>query len=714
MLSSDSGVLHGFSPQEKQVYSDISTILKPHKPSWLTPFISKPPAQLPINEIIPLLESATGKVIDAVLWIKLEIHGSLLNVLTGNMQQSKDFVTMINKASPNVIDEALQIFDNRGASALHIAANGDSSKLIVLIQRASRFAIDAALSKINNKGCTPLHLIAMYQKNSNVWKVLIEKVSPEGLDASVKKTVDVTRLGNQQNANVCPDEWTALHFAARYQSAAGFKALINAVYPKTLNDIAKIIVNYGETLLYLAVEYQTRSDAFITLIEKLDPDTLSRVKTKKGYLRRYNNLKNLCDASKTQPIENFIRFLVALTRIDDYYTKENLREYLSGLLNSDLSAVFLSYFCISPNPELMKVLISYEHEDEIYSILFDRYKRSLLGTRHLPPLDPEILFFLAEYITEKETITHDELGFLDNYKQQYLSTLGFIPGNQEQGPLGQRVGNLEKYGMLLHEINQILYWFMPHEGEARAMPRVNLVMAPNEKIYQPVPDALRVLFESGKVLMKVVKECNWDELLKQLADYNYRPKDIRHQHPGTHKYVHNTGEIVTYLEKRNRDKVRDKIKKNSVTSISSELCTPLYGSDSSKTLVGIILDIDKCKIKAQLLANGGTYKRGWVGSEQAVSAYKKIMEKIVVPEDQREQFKAKIKDKASKINEVLAKYGREAIVGVVMATDTLDAYELAQRYQRDLSQLGVNVPIVNYDPIMRQAYVAKPALQPIR
>ena len=231
-------------------------------------------------------------------------------------------------------------------------------------------------------------------------------------------------------------------------------------------------------------------------------------------------------------------------------------------------------------------------------------------------------------------------------------------------------------------------------------------MFQNQKVENYFNTAFEKVVEgvlNNQILAKVIKPHDWLMFICQLTNVNYRAELRKPILCPTHKFVHLTGEIIAY---GNRGKSRKLFaaaayythtKKTSTTLLSSQRNTPLFGTQHRKALnlVGFLFDQKKCKVKARLLQDSGTYEHRWLGSEAEVEAYQTwIQNRNVIDEC---VFIRNIQE-ADKTNEVLAQLNKEALMAIVIGQDTPEARQLAISRQTEINKkFSLLLPIVFYD-----------------
>jgi len=208
--------------------------------------------------------------------------------------------------------------------------------------------------------------------------------------------------------------------------------------------------------------------------------------------------------------------------------------------------------------------------------------------------------------------------------------------------------------------------------------------------------------EEENTLIKIIKDKDWSDFYKQISDYSYR-SPLRKKINKTdtrkfsHKYVHMTDQIVPYQGKRDAHKTSKFTKKTSATLISKKVNTAVFGEhDKNRNLVGLLLDLSLCKLKTMLSQDRGTFARGWVGTEDEVKEYKKSMENISFTDINK--FREAVRKNPHRLNELLVGISREAIMAIVIVTDSPEARTVASERQSELRRkLKIDVPIVYYD-----------------
>lgn len=190
---------------------------------------------------------------------------------------------------------------------------------------------------------------------------------------------------------------------------------------------------------------------------------------------------------------------------------------------------------------------------------------------------------------------------------------------------------------------------------------------------------------NNKVLAKVIKPKNHAFFIEQLENLNNRARLRESVDNPTHKFIHLSGKIVTYVKKRRPNKEYTHTKKTSTTLLSSRKNTLLFGEhhNIASNLVGFLFDQEKCKIKARLTKDSVTYKHGWIGNKTTVLNYQTYMRGR--NEIDEETFIIKIQE-TDQTNEVLAQLNKDALLAIVIGQDTDETRNLAITRQNEIKE----------------------------
>lgn len=193
-------------------------------------------------------------------------------------------------------------------------------------------------------------------------------------------------------------------------------------------------------------------------------------------------------------------------------------------------------------------------------------------------------------------------------------------------------------------------------------------------------DEERVLnkFKQGEVVVKVLPEkTRWKQHIHTLADLQggripaiRRPVNAN----ATKKFIHKTGEIRDYQPKSATDpvKIHTHTQKCSVTLISKELHTKLFGVENLKTeVVGLAYTDEQDLDRAWLANDSWTYKHEWIGTEAEVENYKARMKTI--NHTNHDDFKQAIDQQPGITNEKLTKLNLDRQLAIVIGRDSVNA-----------------------------------------
>ena len=414
----------------------------------------------------------------------------------------------------------------------------------------------------------------------------------------------------------------------------------------------------------------------------------------------------------------FFFLLFIINVFNDDLTKFEILKCCLGIITFPLLlAVFLTIITLSlivntlvagaaclldPSPQLFV-----RNKHLLFSQCIDDY---FVGKADLPT--QPVAQLLKRYLQKKSELTEKEIAFLEameiGEKNSFFSEINaaeiWLSGIQ----------SWHHYRFLRKNCDIEIQWVLD------ALLTHNALFQGLDTPFQPMPilqnqrveDYFNVAFEKivefvlhNQILAKVIKPNDWSLFICQLTDVNYRA-ELRKLivHP-THKFVHLTGEIIPY---GNRGKSRKLFaadythtKKTSTTLISAQRNTPLFGTHHLKALnlVGFLFDQKKCKVKARLLQDSGTYEHGWLGSESEVEAYQTLIQDCNVIDER--VFIRNIQE-ADKTNEVLAQVNKEALMAIVIGQDTPAARQLAISRQTEIyKKFSVLLPIIFYDSSQR-------------
>ena len=563
------------------------------------------------------------------------------------------FTTLFELFSIDIRNQALMSKDKNGYTAFSIAAEfqpGDAFRY--LVGKTDPKIFNQILLMKSNGGSTVFSLAVGHQPG-DAFRQLVEKA-----DAKVLAEVLVLQ-------NVIGD--TVLHMAAIYQPDYSFAKLIehcSTSTPLAFNK-ACCVGRKGNNILETALPYQP-PDVIAKLLNAIDDDTLKTIfKAPKISLSLLTNIANYlghAPSFQTQPLVGRL-FALAGPQLTDYCVKL----WLAG-----------------------KVL-----PDTVATAAIPHFK-TLIQTK---PQRASELEAIAGYFKEEKKAESKEGEALELkedgkscailWKQGLHSLYEYhlLKKRFPDGLLAQTADDLYRAGLLFKGC-----------GLSFEPPVINSKLAEaNAK---------------GEVLLKIIKPKDWPEFKRQIGDYNYRA-DLRDKKQdkskAQDKYVHLKGQTLSEMKEeykdhteRKKDHPYEHTIKQSLSLLSKNYDTAVFGEhDPDRPLVGLLFSKEHSIIKAMLLRDLGTFGRKWVGSKEEVAKYAKEMEKINVTDFKT--FKEEIEKNPQRLNEVLAKLSREAMLGVVFVTDTPEARKQARTYHADIQknhQIN-NLPIYFYDRTLR-------------
>ena len=642
----------------------------------------------PDAEFCLLLEKADAKAIDQTLPLQNQQGDTTLH-LTAFYKRGTPFRLLVEKASAKEISDALSLQNENRNSALHYAAKHQSDDAFcLLVEKVDAKTIDQTLPLQNQHGNTALHVIARHKPGAP-FRLLIEKA-----DAKVISQI-LALQGERQE--------TALHLAAWKQPGDVFRRFIEKADAKAIDQALSLQNEHQETVLHVVACYQP-SDAFAHFIKRCSPKALSKA------CCLYKDGQSVLESALSYQSPSVIAEL--LNKIDDNALKDMLKApnipsrllaAMAGCLGHEpsfqtqplvgrlfaLAGPQLADYCTklwlagkslprtvvqAALPHFKKLIQTQPQrasELEAIARVFSKEEKSERKEEAIRLKSGEVLE-LKDEEKAQEILWHQGLHSLYDYhelKKHY-------PGSQ----LAQTADDLYYSGLLL---KGCLLPFKPTEINPR-------LAQTNAK---------------GEVLFKTIKPKDWPEFLRQMSDYNYRA-DLRdpeqNKSEAKAKYVHKLGKTVKY--EFHKDKKKDPYEqtiKQSVSLLSKNYDTAIFGEhDPDRQLVGLLFSKEFCVIKAMMLKDLGTFYRKWVGSEEDVAKYAEAMKDINVTDF--EKFKEEVERNPQRLNEMLVKLSRKAMLGVVMATDTPDARWQARDYHKDiLDKLQIDLPIYFYDRALR-------------
>ena len=652
-----------------------------------------------------LVKKTDEKILNLMLPLRNE-KGSTVLHLAANYQLGIPFRTLVEKANAKDISQALSLQNDAKDTALFFAAEQQPDDVFyLLVEKVDAKAIDQILPLQNKHGNTALHSAAIFQRGA-AFHLLIEKA-----DAKVISQV----LALQSII----DKETVLHLAAWQQPGDAFRRLIEKADTKSIDQALSLQNETEETVLHVAASYQP-SDAFAHLIKRCSPEALSKA------CCLYKKGQSVLESALSYQSPSVIAEL--LNKIDDNALKAMLKApnipsrllaAMAGCLGHEpsfqtqplvgrlfaLAGPQLADYCAKlwlagkslPHTVVQAALPHFERliqtqpqrasELEAIAGIFSKEEKSERKEEAIQLKSGEVLELKDE---EKAQEILWKQGLQSLYDYHLLKK--HFPGS----PIAQTADDLYRAGLLFKGCG------LPFET-----PVIN----------QKLSEANA----KGEVLLKIIKPKDWPEFKRQIGDYNYRA-DLRDEKQdkskAQDKYVHAKGKTLSEMGEEYKDHTERKKDhpykhtiKQSLSLLSKNYDTAVFGEhDPDRPLVGLLFSKEHSIIKAMLLKDLGTFGRKWVGSKEEVAKYAKEMEKINVTDFKT--FKEEIEKNPQRLNEVLAKLSREAMLGVVFVTDTPEARKQARDYHADIkANHKINLPIYFYDRALRAMRIYTPREQ---
>ena len=617
---------------------------------------------LPSDIFRLLIEKTDSEVVTYALSLTNTYGKTILTQAIMRRQPDDIFCLLVEKSDAKAINEILLSKNKTDGAVLHAVATcnlGDPFRL--LIEKADAKVISQVLALQDDEKETVLHLAA-WKQPGDVFRRLIEKADKQSIDQAL----------SLQNTH----EETVLDVAACYQSSDAFADLIKRCSPKALSQACRLYKK-GQSVLESALSYQQPS-VIAELLNVIDDDAL------RAMLKAPNIPSRLLAAVagclghrrgfQTHPLVGRL-FALAGPQLADYCTKL----WLAGkFLPPTVVQAALPHF-----ERLIQTQPQRASELEAIAGIFSKEEKSERKEEAIRLKSGEVLELKD---AEKAQEVLWQQGLHSFYDYHLLKQL--YPGSQ----LAQTADDLYYLGLLLKGCP------LPFEP-TKIDPRLAETNA------------------KGEVLFKTIKPKDWPDFVKQMSDYSYRanlrnPEHDNDKPEAKAKYVHLLGEIVEYeFHKDKKKEPYEQTIKQSVSLLSNNYDTAVFGEhDPNRQLVGLLFSREFCVIKAMMLKDLGTFYRKWVGSKENVEKYAKEMKDINVTDF--EKFKEEVAKNPQRLNEMLVKLSRKAMLGVVMATDTPDARKQAKTYQKDiLDELKIDLPIYFYDRALRMMRLYTPREQ---
>jgi ankyrin repeat protein len=600
------------------------------------------------------------------------------------------FLEILQSADPEVLSAAMLVKDNKSYTLLLKAAENacirsTTSAIIALTDKISVDVLSASLLITSNHGETPLHWSA-YSSNLGWAIALIDKVSSDALSAALLIKTDY--LGH-----------TPLHLAARNSNSAAFFALIKKASIDALSKALLMQDIEGFTALHRAA---TNSTSFTALINEVSVDALSKAllaKDNYGFTPLHRAAQNSNSAGLIASInkanEDSIPAIAAILKECDVSSKNILTALLSrcdtvtglSLLNNDKIAKPLKELLLDSafDPNLASLHQKFFTNKAAFVILDRIWSRIKGGWELLPQVRLRMQLITVLLAKPAFSLTSDEIDFF-----RYLKKITADHQDKIETLINQHLANRSLSSRI----------FSKDDNQDTAY--TNLLKTEAAQIPDLVLDEVRELslkIRKNEILIKIIVQNSHDDYLKQLNDYNHRPKIRVEKLNANYKFVHLTGEVVDYQYHNPKNKAAyTHTKKSSATLLGKDLKTPVFGHrHTSRPLVGYLFNREDCVIKAMFKEDLGTHEHHWLTQtkEEAIQIAKLIAEYNFTDE---KEFLNEINTDSSRTNEVLLKVKKEAIVAIVIARKDNNSISIAKERQKETrDRLGLDLPIVFYD-----------------
>ena len=676
---------------------------------------------------------------NSILLLKDENNSTVLHI-AATFQTGDVFRSLIEKMDASAINKALLLQDVNGDTALYLAAwKQPVDTFCRLIQIADTKSINQALALQNERKQTALHVAATCQSGDG-FRALVDRAD--------KETISQTLPLQDADSGL-----TVLHAAASWQPGHAFSRLVEKTDAKALNQALLLQDINKETPLHYAA-WKQPSDAFLLLIEKADAKALNQALP----MQNKDEETVLHVAAAHQSTEAFIKLI---ERCSTFTLEQACRLYSEGksvlesalpyqpahaiakLLNAIDDDTVLQAMLKAPNtpPQLLAGIASYlGHEDcfqtqplvgRLFSImglqLTDCCIKLWLAGKSVSPILIKAALPYFKTLRQKEPQRASEFEAIEKYFNEALSKEEKFESKEEAISIRLQSGEplelkdekrspeiLWKQGLQSFYDYHLLKKHFPGSLLAQTADdlfRAGLLFKGTCLPFEPIdinPNLARASAK-GCVLLKIIKPKDWPEFKQQISDYKFRA-DLRDKKQdkskAADKFVHMKNMALSAMGKQfefHQDKKKDHHHtiKQSTSLLSTYYNTAVFGEhDPGRDLVGLLFDKEHCIIKALISKDLGTFYRDWVGSKEQVAQYREKIKKFNYTDF--DEFKKAVDENPQRLNEVLAKLSREAMLGVVLVTDTPTARKQARNYQADIQKMcGIDLPIYFYDRALR-------------
>lgn len=571
--------------------------------------------------------------------IKVDLHDAI------NKLSEQEFINLIRKSPSEFLDEALVISNEKMDTALCVAMDIlEQQSFVMLINKVSSSAINTAIQKI--KLVDLLHLY-FFTLEPNKLHALLTKIDRDIIDAVISPHY--------------PNSSTLFCIANNIDEMS-FNLLINIASVEVVSKLCLYEFANKNNIFLLANE---RINALNFILNKINQDTM-------------NNIFN-------------------------QYPNEGFSYVKKILLNTKL---------VTPAEVIEKIFISFP---KLYQDVLNRWIE-------LSPLSQSFIEAIAYLIQKKSkpNLCARERDFLHWYQND--GDEGFIKQNNQfiiKTTSQNFINQIWENGLTSWLQYRYLRFIQADRPGLRhildSLLRANLLFIGSQVFltdylefnkYTGHDDCFRKINEiiyANQGLIKIVKLDNWNAMVAQLKDFNYRPKlraDI--DKTSTHKFIHLTEKTAKYQHKKT-DQILNKrhhhTRKTSVTLLSKNRSSTLFGEhDKKRELVGLLLQLNPSQIKAMLKYDTGTYFRRWVGTQTSVTKYAKYLSGKSINFTSLSAFVDYVNDNPNTLNEMLVKLSRSNLAAIVIARDTPKARSIARSRFKDIqSDLNISLPVIFYD-----------------
>jgi ankyrin repeat protein len=576
----------------------------------------------------------------------------------------KAFSALMAAVSMPVFSQTMVAVDDYGKNTLHVAAKCFSAdRLAEFMARAAMIepqAYSDALLQLDHGLATPLHLAAAHQ-DDEAFVSFIQKVPIATLNTAL------SCQDHQRN--------TLLHIVVANKNGDSLQDLIDKVDSDALNEAAIVVNNDGFSLLELALMHQS-PDMVSSLLDKLDDFTIQFVLTR--------------DAAKSQVLQKIVDSLL--------HSPSWL--LLSDKIFSAIGKFIIPLLCqhwLNGNElpaALMKSIAEYApdgglDESHAYNLMLPELHNPW---RKLGIKDPAEVKVDEQYIVtgKKTKLRLDDPNFvLTLWREGVLNVTQLRQLRKTGEMMPQVMSTLDR----LHQAGRIFSGcyqdLLPDNDSPIGLPEVLQQIVANNSIAQ------------------MIRPDEWDETLKQLGDYRYRPKTELHAKEATHEYDHFRDEVVRYVapdekaEPTHTDSFRVSFLGNGLNTNLTQV------EEKGLPKVGIFYDKSRCVCTGLMTHAVAFADADWAGSLEQVTAY---AEKVrPVSQSHFSGLAGAIKKHPYKTNVMIANLATDAAFSIYIADDSSQSRALARKIAADFKvKFDRVLPIVFYHSAISQVRLYLP------